>query len=144
MLQFLLIGAIALAGYLGRATLDDASATALLIVGGMLLVAGLLLAVLGARQLGQSLSPFPRPSPSAALTEAGVYRRMRHPIYAGLILAAIGWSVAAAALLSLALTALLALVLDLKSRREEAWLRENFAGYSEYADRTSRFIPGVY
>jgi len=34
--------------------------------------------------------------------------------------------------------------LDLKSRREEAWLREQYPGYAEYAAHTKRFVPYVY
>jgi len=33
---------------------------------------------------------------------------------------------------------------DLKSRREEAWLREQYPQYPAYAARTKRFIPYVY
>ena len=43
-----------------------------------------------------------------------------------------------------ALDALLAVVLDLKSRREEIWLRERFPEYKAYAARTRKFIPGIY
>ena len=35
-------------------------------------------------------------------------------------------------------------LLDLKARREEAWLSERFEGYAAYMRRTRRFIPGLY
>ena len=42
-------------------------------------------------------------------------------------------------------TVALALLLDLKSRREEAWLRERVDGYEDYYRRTPRrFVPFVY
>ena len=66
---------------------------------------------------------------------------MRHPVYGGVLLLALGWSLAEAPL-ALVPTALLALVFDLKSRREEVWLRERYPEYAAYAERTrSRFIP---
>jgi protein-S-isoprenylcysteine O-methyltransferase Ste14 len=38
----------------------------------------------------------------------------------------------------------LAAVLDLKARREEAWLVVRYPGYAAYARRTRRFLPGLY
>jgi protein-S-isoprenylcysteine O-methyltransferase Ste14 len=46
--------------------------------------------------------------------------------------------------LGLGLSVLLAVVLDLKTRREEIFLREQFPGYAAYAARTRKFIPLVY
>jgi len=62
----------------------------------------------------------------------------------GLILAAFGWSLATASVAALALSALLAIVLDLKSRREEHWCLGHFKNYADYRSRTNRFIPGIY
>ena len=39
---------------------------------------------------------------------------------------------------------LLAIWLDLKSRREEGWLRGRYPEYEAYRQRTRRFIPGAY
>ena len=55
----------------------------------------------GIRDLGRSLSPMPRPLETAVLIQDGVYRKLRHPIYAALILIAIGWSLLMASLLAL-------------------------------------------
>jgi protein-S-isoprenylcysteine O-methyltransferase Ste14 len=49
-----------------------------------------------------------------------------------------------ASLLALGLALALAVLLDLKARREEVWLREKYPGYAEYAGHTKRFVPGVY
>lgn len=114
------------------------------VVGLSLLIGGLVVFALGVVTLGSSLSPLPAPLPSAQLVDRGIYRFIRHPIYAGLVLAALGGSIYAASLVALALSVILAVVLDLKARREEEWLRERFAGYAVYAARTKRFIPGLY
>jgi protein-S-isoprenylcysteine O-methyltransferase Ste14 len=115
-----------------------------ILAGGALAALGLAIAGLGIIQLGQSLSPMPRPRHDASLVERGLYRHVRHPIYSGLILLAVGWSIATMSPLALLLSAVLAVVLDLKSRREEAWLIERFDGYADYAARTRRFVPRVY
>ena len=114
------------------------------VVGLGMLVVGLIVFGLGIVTLGSSLSPLPAPMPSAELVERGIYRFIRHPIYTGLILAALGGSIYTVSPLALGLTALLAVVLDLKSRREEIWLRERFPEYKAYAARTRKFIPGIY
>jgi protein-S-isoprenylcysteine O-methyltransferase Ste14 len=44
----------------------------------------------------------------------------------------------------MAATALLFIVLDLKARKEEAWLCDRFPEYADYQQRVSKFIPGVY
>jgi protein-S-isoprenylcysteine O-methyltransferase Ste14 len=33
---------------------------------------------------------------------------------------------------------------DLKSRREEVWLRERYADYASYSSRVRKLIPFVY
>lgn len=40
--------------------------------------------------------------------------------------------------------ALLAIVLDLKRRREEAWLAARYPGYGAYRARTKALIPFLY
>jgi protein-S-isoprenylcysteine O-methyltransferase Ste14 len=46
--------------------------------------------------------------------------------------------------LALVPTAVAAVFLELKSRREEAWLAERYTEYDEYRRRVRwRFIPGV-
>jgi protein-S-isoprenylcysteine O-methyltransferase Ste14 len=112
-------------------------------VGIMGIGAAVILAVRGAIDLGSALTPVPRPRDDAVLVETGVYGLARHPIYGGLILGSLGWAVMQASLVALAMTAILAAFLLLKSGREEAWLSQRFPGYPAYRARTKRFIPWV-
>ncbi|MGH2466560.1 MAG: methyltransferase family protein [Candidatus Limnocylindrales bacterium] len=116
----------------------------LISLGGGLIIVGLLLAGLGIVALGANLSPFPRPRPAATLVDRGAYRYLRHPIYSGLVLAGFGWSMATGSLAALVLTLALAVLFDLKARREEAWLLERLPGYGAYRARTRKFVPGIY
>ena len=68
---------------------------------------------------------------------------MRHPVYGGVILIGLGWS-SADAPLGFVPTALLAVLFDLKARREEAWLIERFSAYGAYRARTRRLIPWLH
>jgi protein-S-isoprenylcysteine O-methyltransferase Ste14 len=114
------------------------------LVGAVLILGGGLLAVRGLLDLGRNLTPTPRPKDDAELVEHGAYARVRHPVYGGLIVGAVGWGLVSASLVTLVLAALLAVVLDLKSRREEAWLRDRYPGYAAYAGRTRRLLPWLY
>jgi protein-S-isoprenylcysteine O-methyltransferase Ste14 len=144
LLQVVLFVAIVIAGYVANTHWSGAPRFAVSVAGVTLIVAGLALLFFGIRDLDRSLSPMPRPTETSVLIQDGVYRRLRHPIYAGLIVAAIGYSLLMASWVALALAVLLALILDLKARREEAWLRERYPGYAEYAAHTKRFVPGLY
>jgi protein-S-isoprenylcysteine O-methyltransferase Ste14 len=121
-------------------------AGAFTVVGIVLILVGLLLLVLAFARLtlARAMTVFPRPREHAALAERGVYRLVRHPIYGGLILMALGASLVESPL-ALIPAALLAVVVDVKARLEEGWLVERQPGYAAYRERTPRrFIPGVY
>jgi protein-S-isoprenylcysteine O-methyltransferase Ste14 len=142
-LQMVLFIAIVGLGYVG--VYWPSSVESYLTVLGILVAAlGLLLLVLGAVALGRGFTPLPRPHPKGELREHGIYRLARHPVYGGVLLLALGWS-SADAPLALVPTALLALVFDLKARREEGWLVERYPDYVAYRERTPRrFIPFVW
>lgn len=113
--------------------------------GALLLATGVGLLVAGAIGLGSALTPFPAPRRQGELQTGGVYRLARHPMYGGGILIALGWSMIFATPFGLALAILLAVFADLKSRREELWLEQHYAGYEAYKRRTKcRLIPFIW
>ncbi len=112
--------------------------------GGMLMVAGSLLAVAGLLNLGKNLTPLPRPKDTATLIETGAYRLVRHPIYGGIILSAFGWSLWVHSLLTICYATTLLMFFEIKSNREEQWLMEKFPEYSNYRRRIRKFIPFLY
>ncbi len=142
--QLMLFAAIGLGGLVNVLASESGLMLPTLVAGGMVTVIGLLIVAWGAAGLGSNLTPFPRPRPSATLVETGAYRYVRHPIYSGLVLAAVGWSVATASPLAIVPTVLLALLFDAKSWREEAWLTQRLPSYAAYRARTRKFVPGVY
>lgn len=89
----------------------------------------------------------PDPHPQGRLVTHGIYRWVRHPMYAAVLLAATAAAASAAEGLRLAAwAAVLALlaVLTVKSMLEERWLAERHEGYFAYAQRTRRFFPGRF
>lgn len=115
-----------------------AVAAILLMAGG----AGLLLA--GGLWLGRHLTPVPHPKDGATLVDTGPFGLVRHPMYAGGLLFAFGWAIYVRGPLTLGYAIVTLVFLDIKSRREERWLREAFAGYEAYQKRVRKLIPFVY
>ena len=142
-LHFVLLGAIGYAGWAGADDWSGPAAVVAAVLGVVLMVGGLFLAIRGVRDLGASLTPLPHPRTDADLVEHGVYRHARHPIYGGLIVGSIGWSLASGSIPALGLTVVLGGFFYLKSSREEAWLLGHYPGYAAYRTRTKRFIPGI-
>jgi protein-S-isoprenylcysteine O-methyltransferase Ste14 len=114
------------------------------LAGAAAVVAGGLVAARGAWDLRASFSPFPRPLEGAPLIESGAYRLIRHPIYSGLVLGAIGWGLFTGSVLAIAAAGLLFLLFAAKSQREEAWLAAIHPAYRNYQQRTKRLIPWIY
>jgi protein-S-isoprenylcysteine O-methyltransferase Ste14 len=112
--------------------------------GGLPLAAGVARLATGGAALGRQLTPLPRPAPAARLVTGGAYGPVRHPIYAGLTLAALGLALLTASPPRLVIALLLAAFFEAKARREEAWLLEHDREYAAYRARVRRFIPGLY
>ncbi len=105
---------------------------------------GAMLVVWGFISLGNALSPFPRPLDGAALHRQGAYRLMRHPIYTGVMLASLGWTLWWLCGIGVLPVLALAIFFDRKAAHEEIWLRKKYKDYGDYARRVKKFIPGVY
>ncbi len=142
-IQAALLVLLVAAGVLGPEW-PDALERPLLALGFALGLPGAILFLGGALRLGAQLTPFPRPVEGGALREGGVYGLARHPIYGGVLLLSLAWSLATS-WLALGPVASLALLFDHKSRREELWLAERHEGYAAYRRRVRRrFIPWVW
>jgi protein-S-isoprenylcysteine O-methyltransferase Ste14 len=111
-------------------------------IGIPLLGLGLALAGWGVRSLGASLTPSVQPLPDASLVESGPYRRVRHPIYLGIILTMAGYAELLANWRLAFLTGwILTLFFDAKATREERYLTERFPEYSSYRRGVPKLWP---
>ena len=77
------------------------------------------------------------------VVDTGPYRLVRHPIYTGLILAALATALEKATVLGLSGVLLITFGFWLKARFEEGFLRAQLgaAAYDAYAARTPMLIP---
>ena len=92
----------------------------------------------------KALTAVPRPRDEGSLVVSGPYRFIRHPVYAGLILACLGVAFTRLSWIDLGLPTALFVVLDLKRRREEAWLGQRYPDYDAYRGRTKGLVPFLY
>jgi protein-S-isoprenylcysteine O-methyltransferase Ste14 len=114
------------------------------IIGVVFMVSGLLLSGAGVLRLGRRLTPLPYPQEGAPLIQTGPYALVRHPIYSGGLFLALGWALFIRGWLTLVYVAALFVLLDIKSRREEAWLAKKFPTYVDYQWRVRKLIPFIY
>lgn len=114
------------------------------IAGASLMAAGALIALTASLSLGRALTPLPYPREGSHLVETGPYALVRHPIYSGVLLLALGWAFWTRGALTFGYALVLFALLDAKSRREERWLGARFSGYVRYRRRVRKLIPFVY
>ena len=102
---------------------------------------GAVLVVVGILNLGRSATPLPTPVQAGALRSHGLYRWVRHPIYTGVILLAVGSAIPSGSIPVAIATVALVAWLQIKARWEERRLAARYPDYAAYAARTPRFIP---
>ena len=111
------------------------------LISALLTLCGNTLAVIVLTQLRGSFSIM---AESRELVTAGVYRRVRHPLYLAEEIAAIG---VVMQFFSLWTALILAVQIGFQLRRmrnEEVILAETFPEYLGYRARTARILPGIY
>lgn len=113
-----------------------------LVIGGLLILAGVAFALLAMSHLSTALTPTPVPREGQTLRTRGAYRVVRHPIYSAILLASVGFTVAVGSWWQVGVTAALAVFFTLKSRWEDTMLAERFGDeWRAYACRTGALVP---
>jgi protein-S-isoprenylcysteine O-methyltransferase Ste14 len=111
-------------------------------IGAAVTVAGLWLAVWARRNLGGNWSGTVTLKEGHELIRSGPYRRIRHPIYTGILLGLLGTAIGIGRMKGLVAFAILWVCFAVKARREEDFLAEEFGGQFEaHRERTGMFLP---
>lgn len=109
---------------------------------GMVLIGvGVVVTFLGFRGLGKSLTANPVPNQDGELITTGIYSRVRHPIYVGLLAITLGLVVSSGVWTQILIWLALALLLTYKLRWEEVMLAAKYKGYAEYKTRVPAILP---
>jgi protein-S-isoprenylcysteine O-methyltransferase Ste14 len=110
-----------------------------------LIVAGLSFSVWARRSLGSNWSGAVTVKVDHQLVQSGPYRRVRHPIYTGLLVAIFGSGLAAGRLYGTIGFILISVSLVVKLRVEERWMAAEFAErYEQYRRSSWALIPFVF
>jgi protein-S-isoprenylcysteine O-methyltransferase Ste14 len=120
---------------------STAPSMAMVVLGDLLLLGGLVFSVWSVGHLSCCLSVRPQ---ARTLVDRGPYQFVRHPLYSGEIVAMLGLALAlggtAPLLAWLALTGLQCY----RAAQEEQLLRLHVPNYEDYMRRTARVLPGVF
>lgn len=92
--------------------------------------------------LRPSLSVFPKPRAGGELITDGLYAKVRHPIYSGLILAFVGYALIGYSGFRLIMAILLVILFYFKAQYEERRLIQHYAQYAHYKSQSWMFFPG--
>jgi protein-S-isoprenylcysteine O-methyltransferase Ste14 len=110
-----------------------------------LLVAGLMFSVWGRLHLGTNWSVSVTLKDAHELVRSGPYALVRHPIYAGCLVAVAGAAMIRAQWYGLLGLVLIFCSLAYKVSVEERWLSEHFGdAYRTYRREVSALVPGLY
>ncbi|MDZ4764055.1 MAG: isoprenylcysteine carboxylmethyltransferase family protein [Chloroflexota bacterium] len=118
-----------------------------LIVGSLMAIIGVGIGFAAILQFRIAAGTFPNavpiPTTGAKLVEAGFYGIVRHPIYTGVMIAAVGAAIAHGAIIAALIALAFIPFFAVKSRYEERQLLSVFPDYANYMERTGRFLPGL-
>jgi protein-S-isoprenylcysteine O-methyltransferase Ste14 len=102
----------------------------------------ILLALLHYYQINRNMvNVSPEPNAGNELVQSGVYGLVRHPIYTGVMLAAVGAALAHGHIIPLLIALVLCAFFAYKSTFEERLLMQAYPDYEAYRQRTGRFLP---
>jgi protein-S-isoprenylcysteine O-methyltransferase Ste14 len=104
------------------------------------LAAGMAWSVWSIRCLGRSLSILAQ---AREVVEHGPYRWIRHPLYTGELLSALGLALLAGTIPAAAVWIALCALQTYRARCEEEVLLRALPGYGAYRERTAALVPGL-
>ena len=113
-------------------------------LGFALLIAGLLFAIWAREHLGGNWSRSVTIKQDHELITSGPYAVVRHPIYTGILAGFLGSAIAVSQVRGFVAFTLIFLILWLKFRMEEQWMRAQFGDtYEVYVSHTAALVPFV-
>ncbi|KAA3620513.1 MAG: isoprenylcysteine carboxylmethyltransferase family protein [Flavobacterium sp.] len=104
---------------------------------------GAVVITFGIINMNENLTPFPTPRRNSSLISGGIYKYIRHPIYAGIMLLFLAYGLYSGSVGRLIITIILSVVFYFKTELEEELLIERFPGYRNYKGATGRFFPKI-
>jgi protein-S-isoprenylcysteine O-methyltransferase Ste14 len=107
-------------------------------------IAGMSIRFLGLKEIGRLFSKKIELREQHRVVSTGIYRYIRHPLYGGSLIMAIGTVCYLVNPVAVALFGFLLVGIFSRIIKEEAFLLQNLDGYAEYSKKTKRLLPGIY
>lgn len=107
----------------------------------LLIAGGTAVAVWSLRSLGRNLSILAQ---ARAVADRGPYRFVRHPLYTGELVSALGLALAIGTPVAFACWMVLVGLQVYRALREEQVLLQALPGYRAYRNRTAALLPGIF
>ena len=115
------------------------------IIGLVMTIAGAMLALWARFRLGRNWSGIVTIKEDHELIQTGPYRLVRHPIYSGILLAALGTALAFGRVIFLVDAGIVLGLLFWKSRIEDGFLAAHFGqAFEDYRRRVAALIPWLF
>jgi len=90
------------------------------------------------------LTVMPEPKDGGELIQVGPYKYIRHPMYSAVLMFSLGLLSSHIHFISVLVYFILVATLLIKIEHEEHLLKQSFPGYTFYATRSKKLIPGLY
>jgi protein-S-isoprenylcysteine O-methyltransferase Ste14 len=107
------------------------------------IVAGIAVILISLFQLNKNLSPFPSPKENSELITTGLFSKMRHPIYSGILLLVFSFALYQNSGFKMLISFFLWILFYFKTCYEEKQLSLKFPEYKNYKINTGRFFPKI-
>lgn len=106
-----------------------------------IIAAGIAIIVVSILQLNKNLSPFPSPKENSELITTGLFSKIRHPIYSGILLLAFSFAIYQNSGFKILISFFLLILFYFKTGYEERQLSLKFPEYKNYKRTAGRFFP---
>ena len=107
------------------------------------IVAGIAIILISFFQLNKNLSPFPSPKENSELITTGLFSKIRHPIYSGILLLAFSFALYQNSGFKILISFFLLILFYFKTGYEEKLLSIKFPEYKNHKMNTGRFFPKI-
>ena len=114
------------------------------VLGALIGLTGLTLVLFSYRALGKNFRVYAAPRRNGTLVTSGIYSKVRHPMYTGVIAIFAGWILFFGSLLSGPLWLAFSILYVIKSVKEERILSDRFPEYEGYRKKNWAFLPYIY
>lgn len=108
-----------------------------------LMATGIAVILISLFQLNKNLSPFPTPKENSELITTGLFSKIRHPIYSGILLLAFSFALYQNSGFKILISFFLLILFYFKTGYEEKQLSLKFPEYKNYKSNAGRFFPKI-